>query len=83
VERVTPWWWSWLLMAVGVFGLYLAGKRSRWGWAVGLGAQVLWVAYGLVSRQYGFLISAVAYGAVYGRNLYLWHQERVRPEVSA
>lgn len=66
------WWWSYLLMAVGVFGLWLAGRKSVWGWAVGLGAQVLWVAYALVTVQYGFVISAVAYGAVYLKNYLTW-----------
>lgn len=73
---MTPWWWSWLLTVVGVTGLYLAGRRSRWGWAIGLGAQVLWIAYALVSRQYGFIASALAYGAVYTRNVVVWSRDR-------
>ena len=73
---MTPWWWSWLLTVVGVTGLYLAGRRSRWGWAIGLGAQVLWIAYALVSRQYGFIASALAYGAVYARNVVAWSRDR-------
>lgn len=77
-----PWWWSWLLMIAGVGGLYLAGRRNRWGWAVGLGAQFLWLAYGVATSQWGFLISAIAYGAVYGTNLYRWTRERARSEVS-
>lgn len=40
------WWWSWLLTAFGVFGLWLAGRGTPWGWAVGLGAQGLWVTRG-------------------------------------
>lgn len=66
------WWWSYLLMAVGVFGLWLAGRKSVWGWAVGLGAQVLWVAYALVTEQYGFLVSATVYGWVYLDNWVKW-----------
>lgn len=66
------WWWSLTLAAVGVLGLYVAGRRSRWGWAIGLGAQLLWVGYALATRQYGFLISAGAYGWVYARNLINW-----------
>ncbi|MEV4462116.1 hypothetical protein AB0J51_00680 [Micromonospora echinofusca] len=64
--------WSWLLMTVGVTGLWLAGKRSWTGWAVGLGAQVLWLAYSLVTEQWGFLVSCFVYGAVYIRNLRAW-----------
>jgi len=65
-------WWSWLLTAVGVTGLFLAGSRRVVGWRVGIGAQGLWVAYALATRQYGFLVSAFAYGTVYVRNARRW-----------
>lgn len=65
-------WWSYVLTAVGVAGLYLAGRRHWAGWAIGLAAQVLWISYALHTRQYGFIVSAVAYGAVYARNLNTW-----------
>lgn len=67
--------WSIVLAAVGILGIYLAGKKNLYGWAIGLGAQVLWVVYALVTDQYGFILSAVAYGTVYGRNWYLWRKE--------
>lgn len=67
--------WSYLLAAVGILGIWLAGRKNLWGWAVGAGAQVLWIAYGLVTRQYGFILSAVAYGCVYARNFVRWKRE--------
>lgn len=51
-------WWSWLLTIVGVTGLYFAGRRRALGWAIGLGAQALWLAYAISTRQWGFLASA-------------------------
>lgn len=76
--------WSYLLTAVGVLGLFLAGRKSWTGWAVGLAAQSLWVAYALASHQYGFLLSAAAYGWVYARNLRAWRAEaRAQEEVRA
>lgn len=74
-------YWSWILTVVGVFGLWLAGRKSPWGWAVGLGAQVLWVSYALTSRQYGFLVSAFAYGFVYLKNFLAWRKP-ISPESS-
>ena len=68
-------WWSWGLTAVGVLGLYLAGKKIWWAWLIGLGAQFLWIAYALTTQQFGFIISAVAYGWVYGRNARLWKKD--------
>lgn len=71
-------YWSYLLTAVGVFGLYLAGRKDRRGWMVGIGAQVLWIAYAVSTRQWGFLISAAAYGWVYIKNARAW--KPVTPE---
>lgn len=67
--------WSYGLAAVGILGIYLAGKKSKWGWAIGLGAQALWIIYAIVTDQYGFIISALAYAAIYGRNWALWAKE--------
>lgn len=69
-------WWSWILTAVGVTGLYYAGKRRALGWAIGLGAQGLWLAYAIVTRQWGFLASCACYGTVYARNFTRWRREQ-------
>ena len=69
--------WSYALAAVGILGIWLAGRKSLWGWAVGLGAQALWIVFALVTEQYGFIVSAVAYGAVYGRNWWKWRQSEI------
>jgi hypothetical protein len=66
------WLWSYVLAAIGITGLWLAGRRMRAGWMVGLIAQGLWIAYGIVTRQWGFLITALAYGYVYLRNWKTW-----------
>lgn len=70
-----PQYWSWLLTAVGVTGLLIAGSKKRAGWAIGLGAQGLWIAYALATKQYGFLVSAAAYGSVYVRNWRKWSED--------
>lgn len=72
-------WWSWALTAVGVYGLWLAGRRSPRGWAVGIFAQILWFAYAVSTRQWGFLVSCFAYGAVYIRNFRTWRAEAATP----
>ncbi|WP_211250807.1 hypothetical protein [Mycetocola saprophilus] len=72
--------WSYLLTAVGILGLWLAGGKNRAGWAVGLAAQVLWVAFALTTHQYGFLLSAVAYGTVYIRNFRAWKKPATERE---
>lgn len=75
---VIHWWWSALLTVVGVLGLALAGSKKISGWAVGLGAQVLWVTYAIVTEQWGFIGSAVLYGSVYFINMRKWINDRNR-----
>lgn len=72
---MTPWWWSVLLAAIGIVGLVLAGYKRPSGWLVGIAAQVLWIVYAAVSGQWGFYLSAVAYGVVYGLNYWRWLRE--------
>lgn len=75
-------YWSWILTAVGVFGLYLAGRKSKAGWAVGFCAQGLWVAYAIATHQWGFIVSAIAYGSIYAKNFLRWRAEAQATEVT-
>ena len=68
--------WSFVLAGIGILGIYLAGRKSLWGWAIGVGAQLLWIVYAIVTQQWGFIASAVAYASVYGLNWYRWSVDR-------
>lgn len=72
---MAEWWWSYLLAAGGIAGIWLAGRKDPRGWLLGLLMQVLWAAYAIVTGQYGFLVTAVGYGLVYGRNWLAWRGE--------
>lgn len=65
-------WWSFLLSAVSVTGMYFTGNGKRLGWMIGLGSQTLWMSYAIATHQYGFIIACFAYGTVYIRNLRKW-----------
>lgn len=70
-------YWSWILTFIGVSGLYLAGKKLWWAWLIGLFAQILWLSYAIATKQYGFIISAFAYGWVYAKNARSWKEVNV------
>lgn len=69
-------WWSWLLTVVGVTGFVLAGRRVWWAWHINVGCQALWMAYAIVTRQWGFIGAAVVYTVVFVRNAVKWTRER-------
>lgn len=74
-------WWSWILTFLGVTTFFLAGNKVWWAWYVGIGVQVLWFAYAIVSQQWGFLAGGFFYSWVYIRNTIKWtkeHREEVR-----
>ena len=68
-------YWSYLLAAIGVAGIFFVGRKTIWGWLVLLFNEVLWIAYALVTNQYGFILSAIAYAAVYIKSYMLWKRE--------
>jgi nicotinamide riboside transporter PnuC len=67
--------WSWILAAIGITGIWLAGSRRTIGWTIGVAAQLLWIAYAIATHQWGFIASALAYGFVYARNWAKWRRE--------
>ena len=75
--NVTNQLWSWGLAALGVTCLYFISRKSTRtiGWAGALGIQGIWIVYAIVTRQWGFIASAVAYGLMYGKNLLAWRRE--------
>src|SRR4030095_15619533 len=69
--------WSWIVTIVGVIGWWFAGKKYWWAWYWGLGTQVLWTVYAIVSAQPAFFVSVLLYSAVYGKNAYSWTKEHL------
>jgi hypothetical protein len=65
----------WILASIGVSGIYFVGRKTLWGWFVLLFNECLWIAYALVTDQYGFIFAAVAYGAVYIRSYLHWRRD--------
>ena len=65
-------WWSWALSALGVTGLWLIGKRHWWAWGIAFANECLWMVYAIVTKQYGFIFGALAYGSVHAKNAIQW-----------
>ena len=64
--------WSWVLEGIGLIGAYFVGRKLWQGWIVMILASVLWIVFGLRTRQYGFSVASMAFLVVYSRNLRAW-----------
>ena len=67
--------WSYILTAIGLFGMWLAGRKDWRGWLIGLSAQGVWLTYAVATQQWGFIVSAFAYGWVYALNIWRMRQD--------
>lgn len=67
--------WSWLLTLTGVTGMYVVGKKNRSGWLIAAGSQLLWITFGAITGQYGFIIAALIYGTIFIKNYINWSKE--------
>jgi hypothetical protein len=70
-------YWSYVLAAIGVTGTFFVGRRVIWAWLVLLVNECLWMIYAITTKQYGFIIAAIAYGAVYIKSFLHWRSDDV------
>lgn len=56
---------SWVLALIGVSGIFFVGRKNFLGWYILLFNETLWIIYAVITKQYGFIFSALAYAAVY------------------
>lgn len=57
--------WSWILTLTGVSGLLVASISPKCGWGIGVIVQPVWIIYGCMSDQSGFIASGILYGIAY------------------
>lgn len=64
-------YWSWALTTIGVTAFYLTSRKVWWGWWINVGGQVVWLAYAIITVQFGFVVAALLYAWVFWRNAML------------
>lgn len=76
--------WSWVLFAVGCFGLWLSGYNPKLGWWFSIANQILaWLPYSIATQQWGMAAMSLVFTGLYSRNLWRWrHSEMHLSETS-
>lgn len=59
-----PHYWPFLLTGLQVLALWSAGRGRWWGWLLGGSVQVPWIAYAVVTTQFGFIPGCAVSAAV-------------------
>jgi hypothetical protein len=70
IEQHLPW----LLSAITIWTMFLAGDKRRNTWLVGLGNQALWLVWIIAAEAWGLLPMNAALWIVYARNHLKWRK---------
>lgn len=62
-----------LLSALTIYSMLLAGNKKKGAWLVGLVNQLLWLFWIILSSAWGLLPMNIALWVVYGRNYFKWN----------
>lgn len=65
----------WLLSAITIYTMVLAGNKRRGAWIVGLVNQLLWLLWIVLAGAWGLLPMNVALWVVYARNYLKWSDD--------
>lgn len=65
----------WVLSAITICQMWMAGNKHAQAWGIAIGNQVLWSAWILASETWGLLPMNVALWVVSVRNHIKWQRE--------
>lgn len=63
----------WLLSAITIYSMLLAGNKRKGAWLVGLANQALWLVWIVLTKSWGLIPMNLALWFVYGRNYFKWN----------
>ena len=64
-----------ILSAVTIYMMFLAGNKKKYTWIIGLINQALWLIWIIISETWGLLPMNIALWVVYFRNHLSWNKE--------
>lgn len=68
-------WGPWYLSVVGVAVVWWLRFKQPTAWLLGIFLKCCWVAFAVITQQWGFLLSAVVYGAIFFSNWRHWRND--------
>jgi hypothetical protein len=68
-------WLPWLMSAITIYTMVLAGNKDTKAWVIGLVNQILWATFIWLTAAWGLIPMNIAMVIVYYRNATKWHRE--------
>ena len=72
--------WLWLsdlvMSGLGLFSMFVVGKKSKLGWVLGLVNQVFWINHIVQTRSVGMIPFEIGIILIYVKNLVEWNKKK-------
>ena len=67
------------IVVLGVTGIFLVAKKSKWGFVFGLASQPFWFITSYQHQQWGVFFVSIAYTASWIYGIYNWFKKPKTP----
>jgi nicotinamide riboside transporter PnuC len=64
--------------ALGISGAILNVLKSKWGFALWIVGNSLWIIYGVITKQYFFMIQYIVFVSISIWGFKKWYKEEVK-----
>ena len=68
---------SFVAPAITGLGLWFIGNKKKYGFLVGIAAELVWILLGLFSEAYGLIFWSLIFTFLYLRNYLRWSKKGV------
>lgn len=69
---------DWIALVLNAAGIYLLGKKHKAGWSLGIGANVAWVAFGILAHSVATVVACGIFIVLNVKGLWNWSAELER-----
>ena len=69
---------SFIAPAVTALGLWFIGNKKKYGFLVGISAEVFWMLLGWFSEAYGLVFWSLIFTFLYLRNYLKWSNAKIK-----
>jgi nicotinamide riboside transporter PnuC len=66
---------DWIALVLNAAAIYLLGKKQRSGWSLGVGANMAWIAFGILAHSAATVVACSIFIALNVKGWWAWRAE--------
>jgi hypothetical protein len=66
---------DWIALVLNAAAIYLLGKKRKAGWPLGVGANIAWIAFGLLAHSAATVVACIIFVGLNLKGWWSWRAE--------